>query len=127
MLGRANYVPPLREPGKRTALGATSVVNASERRRHPGLKFRTAGVQHIRHFVLLNEGAKDVTRRLRSEPIHHNAQDAGPQRDRMPHAQSHSLLPSAWDDRGRFDAIILYISVYRKDLMVHIPRGGDGL
>jgi hypothetical protein len=103
------------------------VVNASERRRHPFLKLLIAGVQHAQHFVLLNEGVKNVTRGLRPGPIHHNAQDAGPQRDRMPHAQSHLLLPSAWDDRGRFDAIILYISVYRKDLMVHIPRGGDGL
>ena len=63
----------------------------------------------------------------KSGPIHRKDPNAGPQRDRMPHAQPHLRVPCAWDDRGRFDAIIPYISVYGKDLMVHIPRGGDGL
>ena len=122
-----NHVRALGNTAGQPAARGTAVVNASERRRHPGLKLLSAGVLQIQHFVLLNEGVKNVTRRLRTGPIHHIVQDAGPQRDRMPHTQPHSLLPSAWDDRGRFDAIILYISVYRKDLMVHIPRGGDGL
>ena len=127
MLAGFKRVPALCDTAECPAARVTPVVNASERRRHPGLKLLITGARQDRHFALLNEGVKNVTRRLRSEPIHLNDQDAGPQRDRMPHAQSHSLLPSAWDDRGRFDAIILYISVYRKDLMVHIPRGGDGL